>query len=220
MVDNLTLVSRHCLYSFRRCPYAMRARLAILLAEIPVELREVTLKNKPAQLLTISPKATVPVLQLVDGQVLEESREIMIWALSQQDPQGLLNDQLSHQSNDLIEQNDHDFKYWLDRYKYADRYLEMSQTEYRLQGEIFLQVLEALLTNHVFLLADKPSLADISIMPFIRQFAHVDSKIFYSLSYPKLQQWLQYWLQQPCFLQAMTKFEPWQEGDDVIVFPS
>ena len=214
------LVSRHCLYSFRRCPYAMRARLAILLAEIPIELREVALKNKPAQLLTISPKATVPVLQLVDGQVLEESREIMIWALSQQDPQGLLNDQLSHQSNDLIEQNDHDFKYWLDRYKYADRYLEMSQTEYRLQGEIFLQVLEALLTNHVFLLADKPSLADISIMPFIRQFAHVDRDIFYSLPYPNLQHWLQNWLEHPIFLQVMTKFQPWQEDDEVVVFPS
>ena len=209
-----------CLYSFRRCPYAMRARLAILFAQIPVELREVVLKNKPAQLLAISPKATVPVLQLVDGQVLEESREIMIWALTQQDPQGLLDTRHEHLSYELIEQNDDEFKYWLNRYKYADRYPEMTQTEYRLQGEGFLQVLETLLTNHTFLLGDKPSLADISIMPFIRQFAHVDRKAFYDLAYPKLQQWLQYWLQQPYFLQAMTKFEPWQQGDDAVVFPS
>lgn len=213
-------VSQHCLYSFRRCPYAMRARLAILFAELSVELREVVLKNKPAQLLAISPKATVPVLQLVGGQVLEESREIMVWALTQHDPQGLLDTKYLHQSNELIEQNDGDFKYWLDRYKYADRHLEMSQTEYRLRGEAFLQVLEVLLTDNAFLLGDKASIADISIMPFIRQFAHVDRKIFYSLYYPKVQHWLQYWLQQPYFLQAMSKAQPWQEGDDVVTFPT
>ena len=209
-----------CLYSFRRCPYAMRARLAILFAQIPVELREVVLKHKPAQLLAISPKATVPVLQLVDGQVLDESREIMVWALTQQDPQVLLDARYQTLSNELINQNDNEFKYWLNRYKYADRYPEMTQTEYRLRGEVFLQVLENLLTNHTFLLGDKASLADISIMPFIRQFAHVDQKVFYSLPYPKLQQWLQYWLQQPYFLQSMTKFEPWQQGDNTVVFPS
>ncbi len=208
-----------CLYSFRRCPYAMRARLAILFAELSVELREVVLKNKPAQLLAISPKATVPVLQLVDGHVLDESRDIMVWALTQQDPQGLLTTRHETLSNELINQNDNEFKYWLNRYKYADRYPEMSQTEYRLRGEVFLQVLETLLTNHTFLLSDKASLADISIMPFIRQFAHVDQKIFYDLAYPKVRQWLQYWLQQPYFLQAMTKFEPWQQGDDTVVFP-
>ncbi|WLP95437.1 glutathione S-transferase [Psychrobacter sp. M13] len=212
--------SQHCLYSFRRCPYAMRARLAILFAELSVELREIVLKNKPAQLLAISPKATVPVLQLVSGQVLEESREIMVWALTQHDPQGLLDNRYLRQSNELIEQNDGDFKYWLDRYKYADRHLEMSQTEYRLRGEAFLQVLEALLMDNTFLLGDKASITDISIMPFIRQFAHVDRKTFYSLSYPKVQHWLQYWLQQPYFLQAMSKVQPWQEGDDVVTFPT
>ena len=212
-------VSQHCLYSFRRCPYAMRARLAILFAELSVELREIVLKNKPAQLLAISPKATVPVLQLVSGQVLEESREIMVWALTQHDPQGLLDNRYLRQSNELIEQNDGDFKYWLDRYKYADRHLEMSQTEYRLRGEAFLQVLEALLMDNTFLLGDKASITDISIMPFIRQFAHVDRKTFYSLSYPKVQHWLQYWLQQTYFLQAMSKVQPWQEGDDTVTFP-
>jgi glutathione S-transferase len=210
--------SYHCLYSFRRCPYAMRARLGILFAELQVELREITLKNKPPQMLAISPKGTVPVLQLLDGTVIEESREIMIWALEQQDLQGLLDAEVLQQANALIGKNDNEFKHWLDRYKYADRHLEMTQTEYRQKGEIFLQVLEELLTTNPYLLGKTVTIADIGIMPFVRQFAHVDRDIFYSLPYPNLQRWLTYWLQYPLFLQAMTKFQPWQEGDDMVIF--
>ena len=210
--------SYHCLYSFRRCPYAMRARLGILFAELQVELREITLKNKPSQMLAISPKGTVPVLQLVDGTVIEESREIMVWALEQQDPQQLLNAEIFHQANALIDKNDNEFKYWLDRYKYADRYLEMTQTEYRQRGEGFLEVLEALLTKNTYLLGKSITIADIGIMPFVRQFAHVDRDVFYSLPYPNLQRWLQDWLQHPHFLQAMAKFQRWQEGDEVVIF--
>lgn len=212
--------SLHRLYSFRRCPYAMRARLGLLFAGVSVELREIVLKNKPSQMLAISPKGTVPVLQLIDGTVIEESFEIIIWALEQNDPQGLLDEKVLLQANALIEQNDNEFKQWLDRYKYADRHLEMTQTEYRERGEIFLQVLEDLLTENRYLLGDSVTIADIGIMPFVRQFAHVDRKIFHSLPYPKLQQWLQSWLDHPLFLQAMTKFEPWQEGDETIIFPS
>ena len=208
-----------CLYSFRRCPYAMRARLGILFAELQVELREITLKNKPPQMLAISPKGTVPVLQLLDGTVIEESREIMIWALEQQDPQELLHDAALHKANALIDKNDNEFKHWLDRYKYADRHLEMSQTEYRQKGEVFLQLLEKLLTKNPYLLGKGITLADIGIMPFVRQFAHVNRDVFYNLPYPNLQRWLQDWLQHPLFLQAMTKFEPWQDGDEVVVFP-
>lgn len=208
-----------CLYSFRRCPYAMRARLGILFAELQVELREITLKNKPPQMLAISPKGTVPVLQLLDGTVIEESREIMIWALAQQDPQGLLHDAALHDANVLIDKNDNEFKHWLDRYKYADRHLEMSQTEYRQKGEVFLQLLEELLTKNPYLLGKGITLADIGIMPFVRQFAHVNRDVFYNLPYPNLQRWLQDWLQHPLFLQAMTKFQPWQDGDEVVVFP-
>ncbi len=197
----------------------MRARLGLLFAELPVELREITLKNKPAQMLAISPKGTVPVLQMCDGTVIEESREIMVWALEQQDPQGLLDAKVRTQANALIEQNDNEFKHWLDRYKYADRYLEMTQAEYRQQGEAFLQVLEEKLTQKPYLLGDNATIADIGIMPFIRQFAHVDRDVFYSLPYPHLQRWLQHWLEHAFFLQAMTKFHPWQEGDDVVVFP-
>ena len=208
-----------CLYSFRRCPYAMRARLGILFAELQVELREITLKNKPPQMLAISPKGTVPVLQLLDGTVIEESREIMIWALAQQDPQGLLHDAALHEANALIDKNDNEFKHWLDRYKYADRHLEMTQTEYRQKGEVFLQLLEELLTKNPYLLGKGITLADIGIMPFVRQFAHVNRDVFYNLPYPNLQRWLQDWLQHPLFLQAMTKFQPWQDGDEVVVFP-
>ena len=208
------------LYSFRRCPYAMRARLGILFAEQQVELREIILKNKPPQMLAISPKGTVPVLQLIDGKVIEESGEIMEWALAQKDPQGLLDAEVLPEANALIDKNDNEFKHWLDRYKYADRHLEMTQEEYRLQGEEFLQVLEELLINKPYLLGDKVTIADIGIMPFVRQFAHVDRDVFYSLPYPNLQRWLKHWLEHPIFLQVMTKYQPWQEDDEVVVFPS
>ena len=214
----------HRLYSFRRCPYAMRARLAIVLAELKVELREIVLKNKPAQMRAISPKGTVPVLELVetDGssrRVIEESRDILQWALEQHDPQAVL-DVEPASAQALIEQNDNEFKHWLDRYKYSDRHPELSQIEYRERGEVFLQVLENLLAKHKYLLGNNISSADIGIMPFVRQFAHVDQDVFYSLPYPHLQQWLRNWLQHPAFQQVMVKFQAWQEGDHAVVFPT
>ena len=196
----------------------MRARLGLLFAEQQVELREVVLKNKPPQMLDISPKGTVPVLQLIDGTVIEQSREIMLWALEQNDPENLLDKTVINEANALIDQNDNEFKYWLDRYKYADRHLEMTQEEYRQQGEVFLQRLDALLSKNNYLLGANIGVADISIMPFVRQFAHVDREAFYGLPYPNLQRWLQDWLQHPLFLQAMTKFKPWEEGDELVVF--
>ena len=207
-----------CLYSFRRCPYAMRARLGILFAQQQVDLREVVLKNKPPQMLAISPKGTVPVLQLMDGSVIEESREIMVWALEQNDPQNLLDETLRTQADELIDQNDNEFKYWLDRYKYADRHPQMSQADYRQKGEVFLQQLEDLLSQNRYLLGNEISVADIGVMPFVRQFAHVDREVFYNLPYPNLQRWLQNWLEHPLFVQAMTKFKPWEEGDELVVF--
>jgi glutathione S-transferase len=202
----------------------MRARLGIVFAGQQVALREIVLKNKPAQMLAISPKGTVPVLQLAecDGsgrQVIEESKEILEWALQQNDPRGLLNVDLAT-ANALIERNDNEFKHWLDRYKYADRHPELSQLECRQQGEIFLQALEDLLASNRYLLGDNISIADISIMPFVRQFAHVDREVFFSLPYPNLQKWLTDWLQHPAFHQVMAKFQPWQEGDEIVVFPS
>lgn len=215
----LMTTNLHRLYSFRRCPYAMRARLGLLFAELSVELREITLKNKPASMLAISPKGTVPVLQQIDGTVIEESREIMIWALEQNDPQGLLNSDTFDQANALIDKNDNEFKYWLDRYKYADRHTEMTETEYRQKGEMFLKNLEQLLIKNTFLLADSATIADIAIMPFVRQFAHVDREVFQSLPYSNLQRWLKYWLNHPLFVITMTKYQPWEQGDETVVFP-
>lgn len=208
------------LYSFRRCPYAMRARLGLLFAELRVELREIILKDKPLQMLAISPKGTVPVLQLSEGKVIEESREIMLWALEQNDPQSLLDTNVLEQAHELIDINDNEFKYWLDRYKYLDLHPEMTQEQYRQRGEAFLQRLEALLATHAYLLGDRITIADIGIMPFVRQFAHVDRDVFYSLPYPNLQRWLQHWLEHPKFLQVMQKYQLWQEGDDLVTFPN
>ncbi|MDO6461902.1 glutathione S-transferase [Granulosicoccaceae sp. 1_MG-2023] len=206
------------LYSFRRCPYAMRARLAILFAGLQVVLREVELKNKPAAMLEISPKGTVPVLQLADGTVIEESRDILFWALAQQDPHGLLDGDPAY-AEALIERNDGEFKYWLDRYKYADRYPQMTQLCYRQRGEVFLQALESRLATQRCLSGERPGVADIAVMPFVRQFAHVDREAFYSLPYPNLQAWLQGWLAQPVFLQCMCRYQPWQEGAPELLFP-
>ena len=220
MTFSIPSLAMPCLYSFRRCPYAMRARLGLSFAQLQVELREITLKHKPAQMLAISPKGTVPVLQLSDDVVIEESREIIVWALEQKDPQRLLDTKILYEANILIDKNDQEFKYWLDRYKYADRHLDMTQTEYRQRGEEFLQVLEELLTKNAYLLGSHVTLADIAIMPFVRQFAHVDRDVFYTLPYLNLQRWLTCWLEHPLFLQVMTKFEPWQEGDEVVTFPA
>lgn len=193
------------LYSYRRCPYAMRARMAIWAANIQVEVREISLREKPAHLLQISPKGTVPVLQLPDGTVLEQSLDIMQWVLVQSDPQGWLNAD-PEAVNALITINDGDFKKALDRYKYPDRYPEHAQQVYREQGEQFLQRLEAALEQHDYLLGDKPSMADVAIFPFIRQFAAVDAEWFACSAYPKLRDWLEGWLQSPLFEKVMQKF--------------
>jgi len=158
----------------------MRARLAISLAEQQVELREVVLRDKPEHMLEISPKGTVPVLQLANGMVLEESFDIAMWALQINDPQQLLADdsQLA-QMMVMIEENDGEFKDALDRYKYANRFPEETDVDYREQGELFIAKLEQRLSEHKYLFGDKASLADIVIMPFVRQFAHVDKVWFY-----------------------------------------
>ncbi|MGB1557282.1 MAG: glutathione S-transferase N-terminal domain-containing protein, partial [Oceanococcaceae bacterium] len=161
------------LYSFRRCPYAMRARLALAVAGIPVELREVLLRDKPAELLHISPKATVPVLHLADGQVLEHSLDIMLWALEQKDPEGWLQADRAL-SLDRIEENDGPFKHWLDRYKYWERHPEHSKEYYRGEAEAYLQSWEQALHSQGALLAEHWTLADWALLPFWRQFAHSD----------------------------------------------
>ena len=198
------------LYSFRRCPYAMRARLAIAYANVAVELREVELRNKPQAMLLVSPKATVPVLQLENGRVLDESLDIMLWALQQNDPEHWLKAAGLDHAKALIRGNDEPFKYYLDRYKYADRYPAYSELYYRQQGELFLADLESLLTQRTYLSGDQFSLADAAILPFIRQFCAVEPAWFKDSPYPALRQWLNDFLASSLFEQVMTKYPYWQ----------
>lgn len=195
------------LYSFRRCPYAMRARMALRYSGVAVDIVEVSLKAKPAEMLALSGKGTVPVLS-VDGRVIDESLDIMRWALAQNDPQDwLLKDDpvAAEQIAPLIEQNDQVFKVHLNRYKYADRYPEQPMEVYRSEGEVFLRRLDQLLEGRDYLLADHPSLADVALMPFARQFAHVDREWFGQTPYLRLQAWLQRLLESDLFTSIMKK---------------
>ncbi|MFU2325863.1 glutathione S-transferase [Pseudomonas sp. NFX98] len=195
------------LYSFRRCPYAMRARMALRYAEVAVDIVEVSLKAKPAEMLALSSKGTVPVLNTGD-QVIDESLEIMRWAVAQNDPQDwLLKDdpQGQAQITALIEENDQAFKVHLNRYKYAERYPEQPMEVYRAEGEAFLRKLDELLQGREYLLADHPSLADVALMPFIRQFAHVDREWFAQTPHRRLQAWLQRFLESELFTSVMKK---------------
>nr|WP_262410256.1 glutathione S-transferase [Pseudomonas fluorescens] len=191
------------LYSFRRCPYAMRARLALRYSCVPVQIVEVSLKAKPAEMLALSPKGTVPVLS-VGGRVIEESLEIMQWALAQHDPDDWLL-QGDPRVLDLITENDQVFKHHLNRYKYAERYPEQPMEHYRAEGEVFLQTLEGLLAENDYLLAEQLSLADVALAPFVRQFAHVDREWFAGTPYRQLQAWLQRFLESPLFIAVMAK---------------
>jgi glutathione S-transferase len=209
-------------YSFRRCPYAMRARLAIQYSDITVELREIVLRNKPIEMLIASPKGTVPVLVLSNQQIIEQSRDIMQWALMQNDPLDFLclkNPALQIQINQFIDHNDQVFKLHLDQYKYADRYPEHGKEYYRVQGELFLQRLEQCLEQTSFLLLNQISLADLAIFPFVRQFTSVDPKWFDSAPYPKLKQWLYFFCSSAEFAHCMQKFPAWQAGNDCFIFP-
>ena len=181
--------------------------MALRYCAVAVEIVEVSLKAKPAQMLALSPKGTVPVLN-VGGQVIDESLAIMRWALAQNDPEDwLLKDDPAAQGlmAGLIEENDLVFKVHLNRYKYAERYPEQPMEHYRAEGEVFLHRLEALLAQRDYLLADHLSLADVALAPFVRQFAHVDREWFATTPYPRLQQWLQRFLAAPLFTAVMAK---------------
>ena len=194
-------MSAHLLYSFRRCPYAMRARMALRYSGVPLTTVEVSLKAKPVEMLALSPKGTVPVLVCADGRVIEQSLDIMRWALAQKDPDNWL----GPDSAALIEENDHVFKTHLDRYKYAIRYPEQPMEHYRAQGEQFLQHLEDLLGHAPYLAGDRLSLADVALAPFIRQFAHVDREWFEQAPYPHLRVWLERFLASALFTSVMAK---------------
>jgi glutathione S-transferase len=198
------------LYSFRRCPYAIRARISLAKAGINWAHREVSLKNKPAEMIALSNKGTVPVLQFKDDQVIDESLDVMLWALEQNDPDHWLDADM-HQALKLINENDLDFKNDLDCYKYYDRYPEHCQEYYRDRGEQFLIKINDLLeqNNGAGLISKRLSLADVAIFPFIRQFAGVDRDWFEQTSYHYMINWLKEWEQHNDFLSIMQKYKFW-----------
>lgn len=205
------------LYSFRRCPYAMRARLALYSSGINVKLREVALRDKPAHMLKVSPKGTVPVLFLSDETIIDESIDIMHWALEQNDPKQLLNyDQ--EQGSKLITCNDTAFKSALDRYKYPNRYPDEDCTNAFDVGINILKDLNTRIEKNGQLMHTEITLPDLAIFPFIRQFAHVDKDRFDALPFKHLQEWLENHKQSTLFNAIMKKYDQWQEGDSPITF--
>ena len=200
------------LYSFRRCPYAMRARMALLMSGARLEIREIVLRDKPAAMIAASPKATVPVLVLDDGQVIDESIDIIRWALGREDPE----DWLAGDDNALIGRFDDRFKHHLDRYKYADRH-GADPVEHRLAGLAMLQELEGRLASGGNLCREARSLADIAIFPFVRQFASVDRAWFDAQAIPGVRRWLAQHIGSPLFERAMVRLKPWVPGDAPVV---
>ena len=203
------------LYSFRRCPYAMRARLALQAAGVSVELREIALKDKPAEMLLVSPKATVPVLVLPDGKVIEQSLDIMLWALQQSDPKACLPGDASAMSDVLhyIAINDGTFKQALDRYKYPSRFGLADGLAQREEGATVLRSWDARLERQPFLNGAQWGLLDAAIAPFVRQFAHTDTAWFANQNWPRLQQWLAVFEASAEMAAIMEKVPLWHAGD-------
>jgi len=209
------------LYSLQHCPYAMRARLGLMLAKQAVMLRAVVMKNKPPEMLALSVKGTVPVLLLENGRVIDESLDIMLWALTNNDPENLLlADDLEKavEMRSLISRNDDEYIDCLEKYKYAKRKHQADEQLCRQNCEVFISELERRLSSHDYFMGDKPCLADYAIFPFIRQFARVDRQWYLQAPYPKLRCWLNRQLQQPMFTKVMTKFPLWLETHEEFLF--
>lgn len=202
------------LYSFRRCPYAMRARMAIAASGVRVCLREILLRDKPEEMLAASAKGTVPVL--VDGgRVIDESLDVMMWALTQNDPESWL----ARKDDALIAENDGPFKHHLDRYKYSTRYEDADAEEHRAAGFEFLQNLETCLAGSDYLHGSKRSFSDIAIFPFVRQFRIADKHWFDAAPIPNVQRWLKMLMESALFKSVMEKYSLWKETGEEIEFP-
>ncbi|WP_081589061.1 glutathione S-transferase [Paraglaciecola psychrophila] len=209
------------LYSLRNCPYAMRARIGIHKAQLQIDLREVNLKQKPVEMLAASAKGTVPILVLDNEQrpptVIDESLDVMLWALTNNDPDNLLH---SHDKSalpsmlKLIAQFDNEFKTCLNAYKASKRYREDNVIECRQACEVFIQELENRLIESSFLMSAQESLADIALVPFIRQFAKVERQWYLQAPYPRVRQWLNFYLQSGMFTRVMAKHEFWVGGGE------
>ena len=206
------------LYSFRRCPYAMRARWALLAAGLLVELREVQLKRKPQAMLEASAKGTVPVLVCPDGTVIEESLEVMRWALDQADPQGWLT---LGDATALIEQNDGPFKHHLDRFKYSDRYPGEDPGVHQRAGRQILEDWNDRVARQGWLLGPRQSLADAALWPFVRQWRVANPQVFDAdQALAPLREWLSRYLDDAAMPRLMLRANPWQPGDPSLVFPA
>ncbi|NOQ65180.1 MAG: glutathione S-transferase [Methyloprofundus sp.] len=205
------------LYSLQNCPYAMRARLAILMSQQTVLIRAIVMKNKPAEMLAVSPKGTVPVLVLGTGsstQLIDESLDIMLWALNLSDPDNLLyaeDAKALPEMLTIINENDQQFKPNLERYKRARRFHGEDEEECRLQCEPFIQALEQRLSQQAFLMGATPSLLDFALLPFVRQYSRVNRQHYRDSSYTHLQHWLKQHLQSQLFAKAMLQYPVWLE---------
>jgi len=213
-------------YSLRNCPYAMRARIAVFKAKQTVQLRDLVLSDKPEDMLIASPKGTVPVLVLSNGTVIDESLDVMLWALGETDPDDLLHRQLDNNKEcnnifdmlTLINEFDVCFKVYLEQYKCAKRYKEDNVEQCREACELYVKKLEQRLSKHLFLFSDKESLADIALLPFIRQFAQVERQWYLQSPYPKLRQWLNNYLQSSMFIKVMVKYPLWLTNNEEVLF--
>lgn len=203
------------LWTFRRCPYAIRARLAVASAGIEVELREIQLKNKPKPFLETSASATVPAFRIGD-QVIDESLDIMVWALRRNDPERLLD--MPQPGWGLIAANDGPFKRALDHTKYAVRYPDLNADDERTKAAAYLIELDGRLRNHAWLFGERPTLSDLAILPFVRQFANTDRDWFDRQPWPSLIAWLDRFLASNAFASVMMKYEPWSEGSAPVWF--
>ena len=209
------------LYSLQHCPYAMRARLGILLAEQPVMLRAITMNNKPDEMLMASPKGTVPVLVIDAETVLEESLDIMLWALNRNDPQNLLYSEQAEALPEMlgiIKENDQEFKPSLEKYKRSKRFHNEAEAADRLACEPFIMRLENRLNAHDFFMGATPSLLDYALLPFVRQFSKVNRQLFREGPYENLRLWLDHQLQSRLFARAMLKYPFWLERHEEFVF--
>jgi len=208
------------LYSFRRCPYAMRARLALMVSNRVCELREVVLRDKPQEMLEVSAKGTVPILIDVDGRVLDQSIDIMLWALRQHDPEKWLMPEQGSVTEmlELIALFDEGFKSHLDRYKYPDRYPGVDAQAHRHEGSLYLGRLNAQLSATKYLFGNNVALADMAIAPFVRQFAHTDRAWFNEQPWPGLQAWLAEFTDSEIYASVMQKYAKWESGNAGVVF--
>jgi glutathione S-transferase len=205
------------LYSLQHCPYAIRARMGILLANQAIFLRAIDLNDKPEDMLEVSPTGTVPLLILDQSTVIDESLEIMVWSLENNDPDNLLRSDVTAalpKMLSIINKYDDEFKDWLEKYKCAKRYHETNKDYFRQQCELFISQLEQRLATNDFFMGEKASLVDYAIMPFIRQFARVERQWYLQSPYPNVRQWLNKHLQSRLFSKTMTKYPLWLESHE------